>query len=89
MLEFGIIGVAYAFIILLFAMRSQIPFRTIAVVILAVTWLNSFPAGWPPFWVLVGIMMSPHFRSVGTPGGVNVDGVAPSPPPTVPAERLR
>lgn len=89
MLEFGIIGVAYAFIIFLFAMRSQIPFRTIAVVILAVTWLNSFPAGWPPFWVLVGIMMSPHFRSVGTSGDVKVDDVAASPPPTVPAERLR
>ena len=63
MLEFGIIGVVYVLLLFAFAMRSKIPFKTIAVAILLVTWLNSFPAGWPPFWVMIGIMMSPHFRS--------------------------
>lgn len=63
MLEFGIVGVVYIIILFTFALRSQIPYRAIAVALLITTWLNSFPIGWPPFWVLIGVMMSPHFRT--------------------------
>lgn len=63
MLDFGIIGIIYLIIIAVFAMRSQIPFKGIAAVMLLAAWFNSFPAGWPPFWILIGLMMSPHFRS--------------------------
>lgn len=62
MLEFGVIGVVYVVVLFAFAIRSRVPFKTIAVVILALTWLNSFPVAWPPFWVLIAVMMSPHFR---------------------------
>lgn len=74
MLEFGIIGIVYVFILFIFAIRSRIPFKAIAVAILLVTWLNSFPAGWPPFWILIGMMMSPHFRSTAG-GSVLADNV--------------
>lgn len=63
MLEFGIIGVIYVAVLFTFAIRSKVPYKAIAVSILAVTWLNSFPAGWPPLWVMIGVMMSPHFRA--------------------------
>ena len=63
MLEFGIVGVVYLLVLFTFAFRSRVPYKTLAVAILLVTWLNSFPVGWPPFWVLIGMMMSPHFVS--------------------------
>jgi hypothetical protein len=63
MLEFGIIGVIYVVVLFAFAIRSRVPFKAIAVVILALTWLNSFPVAWPPFWVLIGVLMSPYFHA--------------------------
>jgi hypothetical protein len=77
MLEFGIIGVIYLFILFVFAMRSRIPFKAIAVAILLVAWLNSFPAGWPPFWVMIGLMMSPHFTSRTIDGNTDDADVEP------------
>ncbi|QIV81156.1 hypothetical protein [Mycolicibacterium frederiksbergense] len=63
MLEFGIIGIAYIFVVFGFAVKSEIPFKAIAVAVLITTWANSFGASWPPFWVLIGVMMSPYFRA--------------------------
>ena len=60
-LEFGIIGVVYIVIIFAFAVRSRIPYKYAAIAILFMAWLQSFPAAWPPFWIIIGIMMSPHF----------------------------
>lgn len=61
LLEFGVIGVAYLALIFGFAMRSRIPLKAVAIAVLFLAWLGSFPAAWPPFWVVIGIMMSPHF----------------------------
>lgn len=61
LLEFGVIGVLYLALVFGFAMRSRIPFKTIAVAVLVLAWLGSFPAAWPLFWVVIGLMMSPHF----------------------------
>jgi hypothetical protein len=63
MLDFGLIGVIYLVALGIFALRSRIPWKGIAVAVLFVAWFNSFPAGWPPFWLMIGIMMSPHFVS--------------------------
>ena len=60
--DLGVVGLIYLVMLFAFAIRSQIPYRAIAVAMLFVSWFNSFPAGWPPFWVLVGVLMSPHFR---------------------------
>jgi hypothetical protein len=61
LLEFGIIGVLYLVILFGLAIRSRVPLKAVAVTILLLAWLGSFPAAWPPFWILIGIMMSPHF----------------------------
>jgi hypothetical protein len=74
-LEFGVIGVAYVSIIFGFAFRSRIPFKGVAVALLFMAWLQSFPAGWPLFWVVLGLMMSPNFvaRSGVVDGGREKD----------------
>lgn len=59
--EFGIIGIIYIIIIFVFAFRSRIPYKPVAIAVLFMAWLQSFPAGWPPFWIIIGIMMSPYF----------------------------
>lgn len=81
LLEFGVVGVVYLLLIFGFAVRSRIPFKAIAVMILALAWLGSFPAAWPPFWLVIGIMMSPNF--------VNKKGLShgESQPPEVAVQR--
>lgn len=62
LLEYGAVGLAYIAMVFGFAARSRIPYKTTAVVMLAVAWAQSFPAAWPPFWLLLGLMMNPAFR---------------------------
>jgi hypothetical protein len=61
LLEFGVVGVLYLTLLFGFAMRSRIPLKAVAIAVLFLAWLGSFPIAWPPFWVVIGIMMSPHF----------------------------
>jgi hypothetical protein len=61
LLEFGVVGVLYLVLVFSFAIRSRIPLKAVAVAVLFLAWLGSFPASWPPFWLVIGIMMSPHF----------------------------
>jgi hypothetical protein len=63
MLDFGIVGIIYLFTLAVFTMRSHIPYKAIVAAMLVAAWFNSFPVGWPPFWILIGLMMSPHFRT--------------------------
>lgn len=76
MLDFGIMGVAYLVLLAIFALRSRIPLKAIAVAVLFIAWFNSFPAGWPPFWLMIGMMMSPYFRSGQRAGDGAVDTAA-------------
>jgi hypothetical protein len=80
LLEFGVIGALYLIVVFGFAIRSRIPYKAVAVAVLLLAWLGSFPAGWPPFWLIIGIMMSPHFVARQT-----LDGSLG--PPQVPAKR--
>lgn len=66
-LEYGIVGIIFLIVLFTFAARSKIPHKAIAVTTLIATWVQAFPAAWPLFWVLIGIMMSPHFRSKRSP----------------------
>lgn len=87
MLDFGIIGVIYLVALAVFALRSRIPWKPIAVAMLFVAWFNSFPAGWPPFWLMIGIMMSPHFISGRPVGDESVDAAQPVSARLVPIAR--
>lgn len=63
LLEFGVIGVLYLIFIFGIAARSRIPLKALAITVMFLAWMGSFPASWPPFWILIGIMMSPSFIS--------------------------
>jgi hypothetical protein len=64
-LEFGLIGVIYIVLVFGIAFRSRIPHKAAAIAVLLLAWIGSFPAAWPLFWVMIGIMMSPHFVAQG------------------------
>jgi len=66
LLEFGVVGVLYLLLVFGFAIRSRIPLKGIAVSVMVLAWLGSFPAAWPLFWLVLGIMMSPHFVDAGS-----------------------
>jgi hypothetical protein len=83
LLEFGVIGVLYLMLIFGFAMRSRIPLKAVAIAILFLSWLGSFPGAWPPFWMMIGIMMSPHFVAKETSYDVGLR------PPQLPDESKR
>jgi hypothetical protein len=83
LLEFGVVGALYLILIFGFAIRSRIPLKAVAIAVLLLAWLGSFPAAWPPFWVVIGIMMGPHFVAQET---LDDDRLRP---PQVPAERSR
>jgi hypothetical protein len=75
LLEFGVMGILYLTLLFGFAMRSRIPLKSVAIAILLLAWLGSFPIAWPLFWVMIGIMMSPHFIAKET-----IDDVRLRPP---------
>lgn len=71
LLEYGMLGLIFALIVFRIVVTSDLPYKSIAVLILALAWLQSFPVAWPPFWVLVGIAMS---RGFGDPSGTRMFG---------------
>lgn len=82
LVEFGLVGMLYLATIIIIAARSRIPFKGIAIAVLCLAWLGSFPASWPPFWVVIGIMMSPYFAMRQVPGNKfthSLDEASPSP----------
>lgn len=73
-LEYGIVGVFYVMYLFSNAAKSNAPYTLTAVSMLILTWSQSFPAAWPPFWVLLGIMLGSKFGTFPTrtdaPGGL-------------------
>lgn len=62
-LEFGVLGVAYIIVMFTSAAQSTIPLRAACLTMLFLAWAQSFPAAWPPFWVLLGVMLQPRRRN--------------------------
>lgn len=88
LLEFGVFGLVYLLLIFGFATRSSIPLKSVGLTVLVLAWFGSFPASWPPFWVLLGVMMSPHFVSLKSHSGT-MEASGASPPRHDPAYALR
>ena len=65
LLEYGAIGLIYIVLLFGFAARSRAPLKTASLVMLFTTWAQSFPAAWPLFWLLLGMMLGPNFISSG------------------------
>lgn len=68
LLEYGLVGIIYLLVLFGYVARSRIPFKAIVTVLMLIAWAQSFPAAWPPFWVMLGLTMSPNFRKSTSPG---------------------
>ena len=67
LLEYGLAGLLFLVLVFTIAFRSSMPFAPLAGSLMVIAWAQSFPAAWPLFWVMLGIAMSPHFRSSEAP----------------------
>jgi hypothetical protein len=64
LLEYGLAGLLYIAALFSGVGRSGIPFKPICLVMMFMTWAQSFPAAYPPFWLIVGLAMNPAFSGV-------------------------
>lgn len=62
MLEYGFVGVAFMVLLFVHVARSRIFYAPLVLVFMVLTWVQSFPAAWPLFWVLLGLTFNEHFR---------------------------
>ncbi|WP_336962970.1 hypothetical protein [Sphingobium aquiterrae] len=62
LLEYGLVGLVYILVLFRGVGLSRIPYKPICLVMMFMTWAQSFPAAYPPFWLIVGLAMNPAFR---------------------------
>ena len=62
LLEYGLAGLAYIFVLFRGVGLSRIPYKPLCLTMMFLTWLQSFPAAYPPFWLIVGLAMNPAFQ---------------------------
>ena len=62
MAEYGVIGLLFAAILFGSVWKSSIPYKFAVLALLGMTWLQSFPAGYPLFWLLAGLARNPMLR---------------------------
>lgn len=61
-LEYGLIGLLYVLLLFRGVGLSALPMKAVCLAMLFLTWAQSFPAAYPPFWLLVGLAMNPAFQ---------------------------
>jgi hypothetical protein len=62
--EYGVIGAIFAYSVFSIVFRSNMPCKLAIIGLLSITWLQSFPAAYPPFWLLVGLSRAPDFAYI-------------------------
>lgn len=62
LLEYGLAGLVYIFVLFRGVGLSRIPYRPLCLTMMFLTWLQSFPAAYPPFWLIVGLAVNPSFQ---------------------------
>lgn len=65
LLEYGFAGLVYIFVLFRGVGLSRIPYKPLCLTMMFLTWLQSFPAAYPPFWLIVGLAMNPAFQEAG------------------------
>ncbi|MDY0958987.1 hypothetical protein SOM26_09860 [Sphingomonas sp. CFBP8993] len=60
-LEYGLIGLTFAVLLFRTVALSGISFRPLCLAMMFMTWVQSFPAAYPPFWLLIGLALNPGF----------------------------
>lgn len=68
LLEYGLPGLVYIALLFRGVGITQIHYKPICLAMLFMTWLQSFPAAYPPFWMIIGIAFNPAFARI-TPRG--------------------
>jgi hypothetical protein len=61
-LEYGLVGLIYVLILFRAVGLSRMPYVAVALAMMFMTWVQSFPAAYPPFWMLVGLAFNPRFQ---------------------------
>ena len=59
MAEYGVIGLLFAIIVFGSVWKSSIVYKYAVITLLGMTWLQSFPASYPLFWLLAGLTYNP------------------------------
>lgn len=59
--EFGVVGLSLIALLVMRVARSRVRFKLAVGALLIFTWLQSFPAAYPPFWLLIGLVCNEDF----------------------------
>lgn len=62
-LEYGLAGLAFVLLLFRTVSLSALPYVPLALAMMFMTWVQSFPAAYPPFWLLIGLALNPGFRT--------------------------
>jgi hypothetical protein len=65
LLEYGALGLVFVMAPAWIVYRSKISAKGAVVVVLALTWLQSFPIAYPPFWLLLALTDNDRFNRGG------------------------
>jgi hypothetical protein len=61
-LEYGLFGLVYMLLIFYLAFKSSSAFKTPIVILMFLTWAQSFPSAFPLFWLILGISCNDNFK---------------------------
>ncbi|WP_395396251.1 hypothetical protein WBP07_20330 (plasmid) [Novosphingobium sp. BL-8A] len=61
-LEYGLAGLLFVILLFRTVARSGLLFTPLALAMMFMTWVQSFPAAYPPFWLLIGLSLNQRFR---------------------------
>ncbi|MFK4870452.1 hypothetical protein [Novosphingobium sp. ZW T3_23] len=61
-LEYGLAGLLFVVLLFRTVARSALLFTPLALAMMFMTWVQSFPPAYPPFWLLIGLALNPRFR---------------------------
>lgn len=62
-LEYGLAGLLFVILLFRTVARSALLYTPLALAMMFMTWVQSFPAAYPPFWLLIGLSLNSRFRS--------------------------
>lgn len=62
LLEYGLAGLVYIFVLFRGVGLSRIPYKPLCLAMMFMTWVQSFPAAYPLFWLIAGLAMNPAFQ---------------------------
>lgn len=72
LLEYGLLGLMFATVPFIIALRSPVHAKWSIIVLLALSWLQSFPIAYPPFWLLLSLTGNRQFM---VPDSKNASGL--------------